>query len=137
MNKIHRKRLEILADWLEKGGETQHMKFRMDVFMILKDASGANTWHPKLACSTACCMAGALVQTFAPREVFQQHPYSIDWLHEAGKLSGLSFEKAMCLFAPSRVDMQEITATKAAKVVRHLLATGNVDWRVARFANKN
>lgn len=127
---IHKKRLAILAEWLEAGGEAPHIKFGMYTYLKLLDKNGNETYDKNEACNSICCMAGALAQTFGDPST------NVLWLSHVGigiseyarKLVGLDQIEGNALFEPAGLDFRSITPQQAARVVRHLIATGNVDW---------
>lgn len=138
MNKKH---LAVLADWLERGAPHAHIHFNMCTYLtpIDKDGNDLPYFSPvEDICSTACCMAGALVQTYAPEKLVTDGRISyISPISEvAARLAGLPSPQAFQLFIPPNIPLASITAQKAAKVVRHLIATGTVDWRVAGYENR-
>lgn len=136
---MNKKRLTALADWLEAGAPHQHIRFTMTTFLRLFDKDGNDVSlfaDTKDVCSTACCMAGALVQTYAPEQLAQDGHVKIPPIKTiAQRIAGLNEKQADALFIPVTIPYVDVTPQKAAQVVRHLLATGNVDWRVAGFEN--
>lgn len=127
---IHKTRLAVLADWLEAGGESPHIKFGMHTYLKLLDENGNETPNKDEACSSICCMAGALAQTFGdPSKVLWWSGIGIS--EYARKLVGLNREDCNALFVPEWVDLRAVTPQQAARVVRHLIATGEIDWRVS------
>ena len=93
-------------------------------------------------CGTVCCIAGAATQFFNDEngeiagEAFEKSAESwtgtgeADWLvvaSEARYLLGLERLQAKELFEPN-VRWTSITPEIAAKVIRHLMETGEVNW---------
>lgn len=117
-------RLERVARWLERGGDTgdrckRRVHFAMETF-------GDNT----NVCGTPACIAGAVIAfNYRTRNSIHQHPFDA-----ANQLLGLHPWVAQELFyASGAVDigysLSQVKPEWAAKVVRHLLATGEVDWK--------
>lgn len=123
---IHKARLEALANWLEKGGESPHIQFGMYTYLTLLDEDGNETFDENQACGSVCCMAGALAQTFGNIKT-TIHGHGI--FDVARELVGLNLNDAVDLFVPA-LDLHSITPRQAARVVRHLLATGEIDWSI-------
>lgn len=134
-------RMVMLAEWLEAGAPHKDnvIGFKMDNWMFPR--SSGNT------CGTVCCLAGATVQFFND----EGKPFIDEWdvynvkgrnvSQYAKELLGLEHDTAHALFMAEglRPDddnpydsyadvMRRITPDHAARVVRHLLATGIVDW---------
>lgn len=124
---IHKARLAVLADWLEAGGESPHIKFGMYTYLTFLDKNGNETPDKDEACGSICCMAGALAQTFGDRMAMRK---GTSIMQCARELVGMNALDAMELFVPSMLDLRAVTPRQAARVVRHLIATGEIDWRV-------
>lgn len=127
--------------WLEGG--TPHVKFSMAEGLVVEYCEGDNV------CATACCIAGAAVQFGAPNRVRElafkddvTSDIAIDELawpdvrDEACELLDIPFEDASSLFEPGRYYRNEVGLCTlditdplgAARVLRHYVATGEVDW---------
>jgi hypothetical protein len=79
-------------------------------------------------CGTVGCIAGWTIK------VFSKADDSTHYTTEARSLLGLSSEEAEGLFTPRCRDVEDyrrVKPTQAAAVLRHLVATGEVDWSVA------
>lgn len=119
-------KLTEIAEWLEAGAPERDYvnEFHMANFIR---ANG---------CGTSCCIAGAAVQ-------FECHgacgstldTYSAPEVYKAAKgLLGLSEETAQELFYAESIQddrfkgLNDIGPQWAARVIRHLIATGRVEW---------
>ena len=148
--------LERVAAWLEAGApeSANHgLKFDMgDTLCVTlsKDAT-ADNW-----CGTTCCIAGAAIAFERPDYVAMNIRSSaalwgddeegdeVDVLDPARDLLGLTEDQADTLFIPwncDRSDQQEavpapwessISPAWAARTIRHLIATGEVDWKATK-----
>ena len=115
---MNKERLSIIADWLEAGGDN-------------KDGYGFNMayWdngqedYTGSACDTAMCIGGAADTFFGD--------YNAESLGLGSAMKHGT--KADLLCHPSYIDIlwDDITPQAAAKVVRHLITFGVVDWRLA------
>jgi hypothetical protein len=131
-----RLRLIEVAEWLERGGDEYRGVARFDM----------RCWKEEAACGTVCCIGGAL-QMFNRellREKVRAKMYAPDYLdsedleilldEHVPAIIGLSEEEADLLFYPApglRDRAWRAKPQQAAKVIRHLLATGKVDWNKA------
>lgn len=141
---MNKHRLTVLADWLERGAPHAHIRFDMRTYIAKFDKNGrvlpdcdVNV-KPEDVCSTACCMAGVLTQTYAPHTLVRNGRVILGvpiW-RIAAQVAGLTRTQAYLLFVPPTIPLNRITAKEAAKVVRHLVATGVVDWRVAGYGHQ-
>ena len=96
--------------------------------------------HARNICESASCLAGHAVVYFGDTDLLKQSALMnlgqslfafANWTHDfAAELLGLGKEQAHDLFIPDEdmFDYTEITQQEAAKVLRHLAATGKVDW---------
>jgi hypothetical protein len=125
-------RLEIIAKWLEAGAP--HVDgtygFNMDVFLLhnRQDYSGEY-------CGTAMCIGGAAIQFFSKLASNCRNKDA-----RARDLLGLADVEAKKLFYPYTLDRHfknsrdwewsQIKPQDAAKVIRHLIDTGEVDWEI-------
>lgn len=134
---MNKQRLLELADWLGKGAKHEHVRFNMSTFMTFK----LKDWYAPITkdniCGTVCCIAGCAVQFFAPEncaDLTNQElcrPNLVDYKGIAARVLGLGTEQAEALFFPDRQlisDYSQITPQWAAKVIRHMVETGHVDW---------
>lgn len=86
------------------------------------------------SCGSPACIAGHCVALFEPelftKTVIENPVDNSIVLHQAKNLLGLSFGTAQRLFrmVGTQRTYLEITPTGAAKVLRHLARTGNVNW---------
>lgn len=134
--KMNVKRLNIIAEWLEAGAPH---KDGISGFDMSSWSDPNDKWR---CCGTACCIGGAADQWFVKGA---HDAYSvpdimlIERLAEQGnskaaKALGLDGEKAVDLFFPERngIYMHTIDAPWAARCIRKLIATGEVDWEGTR-----
>lgn len=127
--------LQRLADDLRAKSQDQfHLGFWFGRAVLLNDLVTP-------ACQTCACIAGDALMLFAPDK-----PVLLgDVAFRARKHLGLNTRQAQDLFNPLRCydagDQQSyqipagrsyvsITPQEAAKVIDHLIATGEVDWRI-------
>jgi hypothetical protein len=122
-----------VALWLEAGaphkGDVDG--FDLSVGVAMRDP----------ACGTVCCIAGALVQFNEPvtEKLKSQMEYDDDdheynWgtvFRRGMAIAELTEEQAEALFEPDVWDRSEVTPAEAARVIRHFVETGEVDWGVA------
>lgn len=123
-------RLNVLAEWLEAGAPEAK---GVDAFDI-------RVWNVERECGTVCCLAGAAVQwwgdpTNRPEEfgIFERGD---QYITQGAEILGLSRQNANKLFtgfpgAHSGLNASPISPKCAARVVRHLIKTGKVDWSKA------
>lgn len=141
---MNKERLAAIAEWLEGGAMHDDIEFDMSTGLIPYDKD--NVAHN--GCSTTCCLAGAAVQFFNPdwveeRKRFEERHMRYDnddelsWpavRNAAAGLLDLDDRTANQLFSPVKsgpyndYDMYQDPAW-AARVVRNLIATGEVDWK--------
>lgn len=148
--------LDQVATWLEAGAphEKAHgMKFDMNFLVqfpttedIDVEAITTKNW-----CGTACCIAGALVTFSAAEFMATQIKWGIKYNHldnnfrsgywieggwdKACEILDISDVMALQLFEPWDTHTTKfwpaadaITPPWAARTIRHLIATGEVDW---------
>lgn len=129
-----RKALLEIADWLEAG--TPHVDRdgrQVDFFSMEYPVS------KEPACGTTCCIAGAVVQFNALGDLENGQ---LSWLPTkrlASGFLGMDNKEATDLFEPwcsfQGDDDSFNNPIRAAKVVRHYLETGIVDWD--KFPDEN
>lgn len=78
-------------------------------------------------CGTVCCIGGHCHLMFG-----EYNAHTLNWTNNARKHIGLSLEDANALFMPHNwhSDKSLSDRPRAARVLRHLAATGKVDWSV-------
>ena len=127
-------RINALADAIEKhDAPLEDFGFNMISIHADIDYCGGVKDHSGHGCGTIACMAG---WTNAIRGV---DPYS-GGIFSAGAWLGLSEAESRRLFAPAtpsgersfevEFEWEDITQEHAVRVLRHLAATGTIDWRV-------
>lgn len=102
--------------------EGQLVDFNMDEWITpMEDVEGRRA--PK--CGTAACIGGHAEILFNPSNIG-------GFVDNAAELLGLDHDTADALFFPVYYKRRwdRITRAKAARVLRHLAKTGNVDWSV-------
>lgn len=102
---MNKRRLDIVAKWLEGGAKEKHGVAHFDM----------RDWK----CGSVCCIGGAAQQFFGRDS-------------DAGELLGLDAVQEHALFYPNSSRAHASTPKEAAKVVRHLIHTGVVDWGILR-----
>lgn len=122
-----------VAVWLEAGAPHKGdvAGFDLSVGVEMRDP----------ACGTVCCIAGALVQFNEPvteklKAQMENDDYDSEYnwstIFERGmEIAGLDDDDASALFEPDVWDRSEITPAQAALVIRHYVATDEVNWDVA------
>ncbi len=112
-------RILMLADEIEKP--TRGFGFNMDWWSV--NGAVLKGWplrEPTNYCGTVCCIGGHAEAMYGTKR-------DLGWT-EAGRLLGLDEVKAYLLFYPNLGDYASISRSHAARVLRHLAATGLVDW---------
>lgn len=139
-------RLTRLAEILEAGSLPKDYYFNMSVGSITLghpddfegvyiNGSLVDESNKPPECGTVCCIAG-LTQAIWPEEFKDKYLFI-----RAAEVLGISDEKFYgrstldddenSLFYPRKVDnWDKITPAQAAKVIRNLIATGEVDWSI-------
>ena len=129
---MHRERLEVLAEWLEGGGRpTEAVPVAFDMATSLDDGS----------CGTVGCIGGAAIVAFASAETVEAFQSEWSAWHMPASVLGLDADSYRRLFTPAAAASDgvylgdrwprcyaEIDAAWAGRTIRHLLATGRVDW---------
>jgi hypothetical protein len=143
-------RLTKLAEWLEGGALHQTIIFDMSKGVSFTEVIPHDP-QASIECGTSCCIAGAAVQMFndlpalflgqEERGYLSNYGREIEWRvvgQEARELLELSVDQAERLFEPHLHHDHTIyyfnDPAWAARVIRHLIATGNVDWNGTRLA---
>lgn len=136
-------RLNEIALWLEGGAKHVDANGNQVVFDMEK------IWLQTPSCGTVCCIAGAALQFYNnARALAKEDGYgdifiatdfgvmSTSTVDEAAALLGIDEVRARRLFEPhefSYVDRaSEIDASWAARCIRKLITTGEVDWLSTR-----
>jgi hypothetical protein len=115
-----------IAEWLEQGGDEQAFGFGFNMrdYFHNDDPDAETDTEP--FCNSTCCIAGAAVALSRSLKV------SGAYQTLGAQALGLDELTSMRLFhAPgSGQELRDISPQRAARVVRHLIATGNVDWSI-------
>jgi hypothetical protein len=133
---------EKMEHWDEIDGIGQVQGFEMGDFACRYQRGEENLaakygvhWANGHKCGTAGCIAGCAVAMQYPyREITE----SAHIAEEAEEILELTCDQAIELFMPSSTSViysgpgpYDITPQQAARVLRHLAATGEVDWNKA------
>lgn len=119
--------LTYVAEWLESGAPHTDgvLGFYMDVG-VMRDG-----------CGTVCCIAGAVCQFFKPFDLSGEESGAEAYFYgengvfvRAQEMLGMNEDDAGKLFTPRGVDWENVTPEHAAKVIRHFIATGEVNWKL-------
>jgi hypothetical protein len=148
-------RLEEIATWLEGGAKHESITFDMAKGIFVRTNVEIPASEVDLtACSTSCCIAGAAVEFAHKDDVGYLHKlldggevdrdaeghdgYQGVWgiiSHEAMELLDLDYDTANQLFRPDEYgngpygELEPYSDPAwAARVIRKLIATGEVDW---------
>lgn len=136
-------RLTKLAEWLEAGAKHERIAFDMLHGISFVGASP----HPSTvtSCNSSCCIAGASVQFFGNVEAlaeadesfgargYQTTHIDFDLIHgEAAALLDLPWQQSCELFLPGESLHEFNDPAWAGRTIRHLIATGEVDWEATR-----
>lgn len=126
--------LVAVAEWLEAGAPHKVLGNGLQV-------SEFNMEHVvtvSASCGTSCCIAGAVCQFQGLGLKHRYRDGGLEWMGENGgselarNFIGLTEREAAELFAPWNYfegDSESYnSAHRGAAVIRHLLATGIVDW---------
>lgn len=148
---MNKRKLEQIAKWLEAGAPHRGniVGFNMEYFRTLQVLSTDNvaSWRRgdslrpgetvPADCGTVCCIAGAAIQ-FNEDSKSPKNVDPIDNFATAKQLLGLSYWQASALFygevqdedgdTVSAVRLDRITPAWAARCIRKLIETGEVDW---------
>lgn len=136
-------RLTEIAEWLEAGAPE---KCNISGFNM-------NTFGEKSSCGTVCCIAGS-ANAFHFESIGEKwNVYDLDDPGLASTLLGLTEDQSYRLFYPEswagnvgcrnpelKLDWKgeqpwhNISPQHAARVIRNLIATGDVDWNLPEVA---
>lgn len=131
---MHKEHLLQLADWLAAGAPHEHVEFDMTGFLQPSFKAWNTPATNENICGTRCCIAGATVQFFCPG-VFRHTCWNdVNYYQQAMNALELGVAQAWELFYAPHYPLEIITPQWAAKVIYHLVKTGEVDWR--RFASE-
>lgn len=135
MNEQGKKALIKVAEWLEDGAKHVKVKGHSIGMFDMEQAVA----HQGDSCGTACCIAGAVVQfeglispvKFGSKDFFDGTEEGVGTL--ATNHLGISEAEAEELFEPWQCFGYDVYTEfsdpqRAAKVVRHYLKTGIIDW---------
>lgn len=134
-----------IAEWLEAGGKHEKKSFNMETG-IRFHITDLNLKDDINDCRTSCCLAGAAVQFGGETAKVYDNDGSVDnykpevnfglVADEAQELLQLSEEQAEDLFTPNNRLGKSLSyyndAAWAARTIRHLIATGEVDWMAVK-----
>lgn len=129
---MNKRRLVKLAEWLEAGAPEKKGVAGFDM----------SSYVEVRKCGTVCCLAGAAQCFFDPKHTVKNlNKWWPDWdWSEAAELLGLDPTTADALFHPDQISdtmcWEHIKPKQAARVVRHLIETGKVDWTVFKPTKK-
>ncbi len=145
--------LDRIATWLEAGApHEQHHGMTFDMEKVISVDFDAADPTPQNWCGTTCCIAGAAVAFEFPDLIYgkihiaheARSDYPLSFWSDAKHLLGLSEREADALFVPwafyEEHDEEElsmfffadaITPEIAARTIRHMIATGEIDWAAA------
>ena len=120
-------RLTEIAEWLEAGAPEVR-----EAGIVCFDMGSWSSIDAE-RCGTICCIGGYAQERFGASVM--REPGNDDLTYkQAGQLLGLSRFDAWNLFQPPGIEFEEINSSWAARTIRHLLATGTVDWNATREA---
>lgn len=139
---MNEERLNILAEWLEGGAQHERITFDMSTGLAYDEIVELDP--NKIAqCGSSCCIAGAAVQFFnnppamietaLKKRDINESKTEIPWWtvkEEAASLLDLDVKTAHLLFEPAGGEkLAEYNDPYwAGRVIRRLIATGEVDW---------
>lgn len=112
-------RLNIIAEWLEAGAPHKDGVDGFDMLSFIEETP----------CGTTCCIGGAAIQFFGDSDTSFPDDH-------AQALLGLDSDVADMLFyggmtwdgRGEAVPLEDITPAWAARCIRKLMETGEVDW---------
>lgn len=137
MNEQGKKALVKVAEWLERGAP--HVVIATGVEINHFDM-GEPVTPDDAGCGTACCIAGAVCQFEQLGMDVRDSGGGLGWHYDTGadhlasNFLGIGSQEASELFVPwehFEGDPSEFSDPElAARVVRHFIATGKVDWDI-------
>jgi hypothetical protein len=142
---MHTERLTTLAEWLEAGAKHERIKFDMTTGITLEPVDDHDLKNVA-SCGTSCCIAGAAVQFFSPaslagvtKNLDRDDDLEITWpwvAERAQFLLDLGDDTADMLFQPADHFGGHLSnyddPAWAARTIRRLIETGEVDWNATR-----
>lgn len=139
MNEQGKKALVTVAEWLERGAPHVQIESRdIGVFDMGEAVSVNHENDEGEPCGTACCIAGAVYQFEGLSGQSTNPTRGLDFFHDVApkvtEFLNITEEQAEPLFLPwdhFEGDPSEFSdPALAAKVVRHFIETGEVDWNI-------
>ncbi|MDX9668748.1 hypothetical protein [Pseudomonas sp. P8_250] len=140
VSKQGRSALVKVAEWLEAGAPHVSLANGMDLDRFAMDS----VVEVNDECGTSCCIAGAVCQFEGLGLDNRQYDGELGWSGESGGFElaathlDMSDDDAHRMFEPwgyfGGTDESFNSAPRGAAVIRHFLATGEVDWN--RFDNE-
>lgn len=145
-------RLTQLAEWLEGGAKHERFTFDMTTGIAFPVTEEFNP-DKVTDCGVACCIAGAACQFFGDPTTLIQNEwlrkgelhlagdhFEVDWKKlstQAMFLLGLTEAQATALFTPNETHRYRMLRefndpAWAARTIRRLIETGEVDWMASR-----
>lgn len=136
---INAKLFEPVLKWLDAGAPHAKRKglgFDMNHFAL----PGGQDFEGN-ECGTACCIAGALTLMNPEAYPNKPHPMASNTrgFNEIGAIAGLNEEQSLRLFFAAETvangipvcefPLEDITPKWAARVIRHMIETGEVKWQ--------
>lgn len=151
---MNRENLTKLAEWLEAGAPHERLVFDMETGITFYVAEEFDP-NELATCGASCCIAGAAIEFFGkpqylyddlliegdrdPKDTGNDNEISAPWYRVktmAGQLLDIDPEEAEDLFTPNFRWGGDLTDYNdpawAARTIRHLLATGEVNWAATR-----
>lgn len=126
--------LERVAEWLESGAPHKVFSNGLEVSQF----NMAYSVNVEAGCGTSCCIAGAVCQFEGLGLEHREYDGGLAWEGENGtsclasEYLGIGAKDAFRLFTPwysfSGPSYAFNSAPRGAAVIRHFLATGEVDW---------
>lgn len=111
-------RLNIIAEWLEAGAPHKDGVDGFDMRDFINEYA---------ECGTTCCIAGAAIQFFGGGDGGMPEDKATALLDlDCTTASNLFYGGIMTV--DGQVDLEDITPAWAARCIRKLIATGEVDW---------
>lgn len=126
---MNKERILALADTIEKAANVVPTRYTNDKLIPL-DSFDMGTFK----CGTAGCICGWALQVYDPGRIgeIMDNPGPFDraqeWVEAGAEVLGISVDQGHVLFMPEDYIMDYVTAHDAAQALRHLAATGEVNW---------